>query len=290
MRRLAGWLANSPWLRRGRRLYEANEKDYFLPLSKADKVLTGGYLILRDYAAGRFPPTFEDQARAYQAEKDYRTSLRGKEVTQIREGELRKPFWDARATGRYLRAYVKLLCCLEALDLRPPARLLELGCGTGWLAEFLALNGYDVLGTSLADWEIADAGRRLLSLEAKQLEVRLNFQVAPMETVHEHLAADRKFQAVYVFEALHHAFSWEQTLAAAYQVLEPGGWLVIANEPNRAHTFVSYRVGQLSNTHEIGMCRRRLLRRLRQVGFRETRVFGNRLHGWVLTHWLASRK
>jgi 2-polyprenyl-3-methyl-5-hydroxy-6-metoxy-1,4-benzoquinol methylase len=290
MKSIAGWLANSALFRRGRRLYEANEQDYFLPLSKRDKLLAGSYLILRDYAAGRFPPTFADQAKAYEGEIAYRHSLKGLAVEEIRDGELRKPFWDARATGRYLRAYVKLLHFLESLELRPPASLLELGCGTGWTAELLALNRYAVLGTSIADWEIADAFRRRDGLRAKGLNVTLDFLVSPMESVDTQLPPDQKFDGVFVFEALHHAYSWERTIAAAHRVLRPGGWFLICNEPNLVHTFVSYRVGRLANTHEIGLSRARMLRHLRAVGFVETRVFGARCHAWVRTHWLAGRK
>ena len=75
------------------------------------------------------------------------------------------------------------------------------------------------------------------------------------------------FDCVFIFEALHHAFDWRETLAAAHKCLKPGGWFLLAKEPMFLHTFVSYRVAKLSNTHEIGMSRRALIRRLRDVGF-----------------------
>jgi SAM-dependent methyltransferase len=289
MKALAGWLANSVLLRRGRRVYELNEQEHFMVLSKLDKLLAGSFMILRDYAAGRFPPTFEDQAATYRGELGYR-NRKGITTEQIRDSEVRKPFWDARATGGYLRNYVKLLRCLEKLDVKPPASLLELGCGTGWMAELLTLNRYEVLGTSLAESEIADALQRRQSLLAKQLDVKLDFLVAPMESVHERIPPGRSFDAIYIFEALHHAYSWERTIESAYRVLRPGGWLLLCNEPNLIHTFVSYRVGRLANTHEIGLDRRRLMLHMRQAGFRNLRVFGARMHAFVRAHWLAGQR
>lgn len=290
LRRLAGWLAGSALLSRGRRLYTANEQDYLLPMSKADKLLAGAYLILRDYASGVFPPRFSDQAAVYAAEKKFQTHLIDMTAEAARDCRVRKPFWDYGSTERYLRGYLKLFRALDTLGVRPPSSLLELGCGTGWMTEFLSLNQYDVLGTTLVESEVAEARCRLASLAALQLKANLDFLVAPMESVHEHVPASRRFDAVFVYEALHHAFSWEATIASAHQVLKPGGWLLIANEPNLLHTFVSYRQGRLSNTHEIGLSRRQMLRELRRVGFRETRDLGCRFHAWVLPHWIAGRK
>src|ERR1700759_5360660 len=39
----------------------------------------------------------------------------------------------------------------------PPARVLDCGCGTGWLSYFLARRGYDVVGTDVSPDAIAIA-------------------------------------------------------------------------------------------------------------------------------------
>ena len=62
---------------------------------------------------------------------------------------------------------------------------------------------------------------------------------------------------------------------------------MLANEPNLLHTFISYRVARLSNTHEIGMSRKRILAEMRGCGFTETVVVGPRFNDLVTPHWIA---
>jgi hypothetical protein len=62
-RRVAQSIAESWFLRRGKRLWEENQKNWNLPLTRKDKVLSGIYVILSHYSDGLFPPTFADQQR-----------------------------------------------------------------------------------------------------------------------------------------------------------------------------------------------------------------------------------
>jgi cyclopropane fatty-acyl-phospholipid synthase-like methyltransferase len=178
----------------------------------------------------------------------------------------------------------------ERLGICPPQRLLELGSGAGWMAESFARLGFDVIGTSIAPDDIHDANRRIAGLRTTGLPVKLEFLEAPMESVHEKVSNREPFDAVYVFEALHHAYDWRATFASVFQCLKPGGWFVIANEPNLIHTFVSYRAARLSNTHEIGMSRTKMREHLREVGFTNALVLRNHLHGFYRPHWLAARR
>jgi SAM-dependent methyltransferase len=290
LKRLSAQLAESPLLRTGKSLWERNQTDWNLPLSKAQKLAAGLYIILRDHADGRFPPTFQDQQKAYQAEIDYNSNLPGLTPDSVMDANLRKPFWGQRIMERHLQDFCRLAGDLRRLGVAPGSRLLELGCGMGWMAEFFALLRYDVTGTSIAPGDIQAARSRASTLAARGLAVRLDFRVGPMESVHEVVADLPPFDAVFVYEALHHAFDWGQGLDASFRCLRPGGWFLLASEPNRVHTAVSYRVARLSNTHEIGFARGALLRRLRSAGFRDIRVLRHRLGLGVRTHWLAARR
>ncbi len=90
---------------------------------------------------------------------------------------------------------------LRQINVKPPARLLEIGCGTGWMAEFMAITGFDVTGTSIVPADIKDARRRITSVAAKGLTTtKLRFEVAPMEAVDEMVGPrDYSYDAVYVF-------------------------------------------------------------------------------------------
>jgi len=289
-RRLAGRVAESGLFRRARSLWDANQRDWNLPLSKWQKLTTGVFIILRDYATGRFPPTFEDQQVAYDAEISYSTALPGMTPEEIALNDIRKPFWHGALGRRYITDFTHICRALESCDVVPPQSLLELGCGSGWTAEFLAATGFDVLGTTLSPVEVDTARRRIDSLTRKWPSAHLEYRSAPMESVTDAVADRAPFDCVYVYEALHHAFDWRTAIAQAYDCLRPGGWLLICNEPNILHTCIAYRVARIANIHEIGFGRSALLRALKQSGFRRTRVLRNRCHLFVRHHWIAAQK
>jgi 2-polyprenyl-3-methyl-5-hydroxy-6-metoxy-1,4-benzoquinol methylase len=287
---LAGNLARSFLCSRGRHLYERNRVNWVLPMSKTDKLMAGGYMILRDYSEGIFPPTFADQAKAYQAEIDYMENLPGVSAEENVAAQMRKPFWGARGFGRMSRDFGRVLGVLESLGLPPNSRILELGCGAGWMSEFLALHGYSVVGTSIAPMEIEVAQRRADAFQLRRLDNHLSFQTSPMEEVDQRVQGQHDFDAAVVFEALHHAFDWKKALQASFRCLRADGWLLLANEPNLMHTFISYRVARLSNTHEIGLSQKHLCAELTRCGFREIRILQPRMNNLVTQHWIAARK
>jgi SAM-dependent methyltransferase len=289
LQKAAGVLADSSLLRRGKTLFAENTCNWLLPLSKFGKLQAGVWLILDDYSKGIFPPTFPDQQKAYQAEKDYHSSLPGLTAAQVRRSQLTKPFWAGKAGRGYLAQFNQLTASLERVCTNPPAKLLELGCGGGWTSEFLATMGYDVCGTTISQVDIADANRRINSLEAKGLCPALRFVETPMESIHG-VVPPGSFDAAFVFEALHHAFDWRAAVRSSHACLKPGGWLLICNEPNVLHTCVSYRVAKLSNTHEIGFSKGELVAELRETGFRRIISAGARLHCWFRPHWLLAQK
>lgn len=289
-RTLARKIANSFLLHRGRALFNQNSKEWNCLPTKWQKLQAGVYLILQDYSTGLFPPKFEDQAKAYAAEMNYRSTLPGVDLATVNSSELKKPFWFGPVSDRYFTSFTKLVHLLEDAKIAPPARLLELGCGTGWMSEFLAIMGFDVTGTSIAPTDIDDARARIKSIAVKGITAQLRFERAPMETVDEMVGPLNHYDAVFVFEALHHAYDWRQSLRAAYQCLRPGGWMLICREPNVLHTFISYRVAKLSNAHEIGFSRRALMQHLARTGFTNIKYKTPYFHFWVKDHWIVARK
>jgi SAM-dependent methyltransferase len=290
LRRLAGVLAGSPLLARGRDLMAHNWTDFEMPLSKWGKLAAGSYLILKDYADGRFPPRFEDQAAAYAAEQAYFSAIPGTTRAEAIARHCVKPFWGSAEFDEWIAGFTTLLRTFEDIGLRSGQRILELGCGDGWMAEFLALSGYDVTGTTISPDDVEIGATRVAALRQRGLPERLRFVEAPMETVDESLGRGADYDAAFVFEALHHAFDWRRAIHASGRCLKPGGWLVIGNEPNIIHTFVSYRVARLTNTHEIGMSRGELVDEMRRAGFQEVRPLRPRFDDRIRSHWIVARK
>ncbi|MDB6038496.1 MAG: hypothetical protein JWM99_2337 [Verrucomicrobiales bacterium] len=290
MRRLARTLSASPLMKRGRELWEQNALQWEMPLTKWDKLWCGGYIILKDYSDHIFPPKFEDQSKAYENEINYTKSLPGYSVEQARVACSTKPLWGAKNSTRYMAQFNQLYRMLESAGVRPPQKLLEMGCGCGWMAEFLATAGYSVVGTSISPIEINWAKEKVAALACKQAKGQLSFLAEPMESVDNIPGARGTFDAVYVYEALHHAYDWRKSLQASSKLLKKGGWLLLANEPNVLHTFISYRVSRLSKTHEIGFHRKELLQELKASGFDRIDVLAPKWNNWIRAFWIMAQK
>jgi SAM-dependent methyltransferase len=289
LKRFAAALAGSSLFFRARKLMEKNQADWNLPVNRADNLLICSYLILSDYAAGLFPPPHLDRAMAYENEKQYGHGLGGVTWEEFQAKEMRKPFWDAHSADRYLNGFVRLLRLFESLGLPPGSRVLEMGCGSGWMAEFFALTGYNIVATTIAPSDEPAVESRAAALRAKGVASEFVFKAAPMEEV-DQVVELNSFDAAYIHQALHHAQDWKAALRAAFRTLKPEGWLIIADEPNVLHTFTSYRMGKLSGTHEIGLSQRQIIRCLRGGGYREVRTIHPRFDDRLHPLWIVARK
>jgi SAM-dependent methyltransferase len=155
---------------------------------------------------------------AKQGEIDYLAKL-GPEGTAHARG---KPFTDAQC-GALLADIGGLLMVMPP----PPARVLDLGCGSGWTSEFLARRGYEVVGQDLAPDMIALAKARLGDAGAG----KLSFVVCD----HESLPFLDEFDVALFYDALHHAVDPAASMASAFRALKSGGVLVTL-EPGAGHS------------------------------------------------------
>jgi 2-polyprenyl-3-methyl-5-hydroxy-6-metoxy-1,4-benzoquinol methylase len=290
LRKMAGACSSSFLLKRGRYLWEKNSAEWNYSLSKWDKLWCGGYIILHDFAAGVFPPRFENQAEAYKNEIEYNASLPGVDVKDAQLGLARKPFWNADASKKYLGDFNRAFGILQERGVCPGQRLLELGCGPGWMAEFFALAGYSVVGTTISHFDMELALKKAAAHQCKELKSKLEFRTCAMESIDEVTEFRGAFDAAYIYEALHHAYDWRKTLHATAITLKAGGWLLLASEPNLLHTCISYRVARLSRTHEIGFSKKLLCRELNASGFTHIDVLQPKLNNWINHFWIMARK
>lgn len=149
-----------------------------------------------------------------QAEIDYPTLLEAQE----RLHAAHKPFSDEQR-GRHLQQFGLVLDLLP----EPPARVLDMGCGTGWTTEFLAKSGYDAVGLDISPEMIA-LGAGLPSRRDLELVVGDFERVGDLG----------RFDAVVFFDSLHHAEDERAALEAAFDALDHGG-VVVLSEPGLGH-------------------------------------------------------
>jgi SAM-dependent methyltransferase len=138
-----------------------------------------------------------------------------------RQHAILKPFSDEDC-GLYLMRAGALFSLLPP----PPARVLDCGCGTGWLSYFLARRGYQVVGTDVA----ADAIEIARANPVFRHGELPTFRVADSEA----LPFESEFDAVIFFDALHHAIDELATLRGAYRALRAGG-VCLVFEPGVGH-------------------------------------------------------
>lgn len=272
-RRFAAMLSSSLILRYGKQLHEQNPNDWRLGDSFIKKMLANIYLITKDYSNGQFPPVLLSKEETYREEREQFESLSGHAIKDIVDGEMVKPFqFPAKMFSGYMHALTSVIALFEKHGVKSGANILELGCGMGWMAEFLAWRGYNVTGTTIAPIDVDNAERRIKLIKDRGCKSRLNFFCAPMEDVYPHFGAVPLFDAVFCFESLHHAFDWKESLSSATKCLRPGGRIFLLSEPSSLHTFISYRSSRILKTHEIGFRKGDLVRELRMLGYEDIQV------------------
>lgn len=175
-----------------------------------------------------------------------------------RQHALYKPFSDDEC-GLYLLRAGALFCLLPS----PPARVLDCGCGTGWLAYFLSRRGYDVVGTDVSPDAIALAKAHPMFHEGSSPR----FQVADSEA----LTFASEFEVVVFFDSLHHAVDERAALGGAFRALKPGGMCVVL-EPGRGHQRKSREIDAKYDVTDKDMPPSRVCRVGRLVGFARSRV------------------
>jgi 2-polyprenyl-3-methyl-5-hydroxy-6-metoxy-1,4-benzoquinol methylase len=170
------------------------------------------------------PDEHERRAAFKQGAIDYARNL----PEWARQELYRKPFLTFTGPPEpvslvYLRDLANLLE-LTALD--PGASVLDVACGPGWLSEALYRFGYRVTGVDIADDLLAVARERIRTLpfppvgrDPSWIEFhRLDIEADRLE---------RRFDAVILYDCLHHFADAAGALANVRAMLSPRGVLVI---------------------------------------------------------------
>jgi SAM-dependent methyltransferase len=175
-----------------------------------------------------------------------------------RAHSINKPFSDPKC-GALLMEAGAILSLLPP----PPAKVLECGCGTGWLTYFLAKRGYDAVGQDVAEYAIHLAKENPTFRESPAPE----FIISDFEK----LGRDAQFDAVVFFAALHHTLDPQKVFDSAWRVLKPGG-VLIASEPGLGHQKRSAKVLEEYDVTDIDMPPVKSIMHGKKAGFTKFRI------------------
>jgi 2-polyprenyl-3-methyl-5-hydroxy-6-metoxy-1,4-benzoquinol methylase len=157
-----------------------------------------------------------------------------------------------------------------ALALPPGARILDVGCGSGWLCEYFARFGYDVTGIDISPALIELARERLQQVPYRvdgDTDLRYQFFVHDIEIA----PLPETFAAVICYDALHHFEDERAVFLNLNAMLDYGGLLfVLEGERPRAGSATEEELrGVMRQYHtlEAPFSRDYLLSLLREHGF-----------------------
>jgi SAM-dependent methyltransferase len=129
-----------------------------------------------------------------------------------------KPYSDPNC-GKYLQDIGQILNLIPP----PPARILDVGVGSGWTSEMFARRGYEVVGL--------DISPDMIELAKKRTTNNLSFIVCDYEIG----PVPGKYDIAVIYDALHHAENETLVVQNIFDALDFSGILVTI-EPGQGHS------------------------------------------------------
>lgn len=181
-----------------------------------------------------------------------------------RKHSIGKPFSD----GKCHEMFADLSFLLTKLP-KPPAKVLDCGCGTGWLSYFLARRGYTVTGQDVSEEAIALAQTSSPWPEPGAVE----FVCSDFEG----LDLNEEYDAVVFYGSLHHAQDELGAIRSAHKALKPGGTF-LSIEPGKGHEERSRLIIEEYDVGDRDMPPTLQIQRGKEVGFRSYKTYVHPSH------------
>jgi SAM-dependent methyltransferase len=174
---------------------------------------------------------------------------------------LNKPFSDPNC-GLYLHDIGIIMSLLPPI----PARLLDLGAGSGWTSCFFAMRGYDVVAQDIAE-DMID----LIQKNKKKYGVE---NLTTINSDYENLGFVEEFDCGIFYDCLHHAEDEYKALSSAYNALKMGGILITA-EPGVGHAqaLASQKAIKEYGVTEKDMPPEKIIEIAKSIGFRKFQIY-----------------
>ncbi|MFX1282112.1 MAG: class I SAM-dependent methyltransferase [Promethearchaeota archaeon] len=146
-----------------------------------------------------------------------------------------------------------------------PAKLVDLGCGTGWISIFFAKRGYQVTGTDISEDMIYYTNQN----RNKEKKDNLTFTASDFEN----MDFKNEYDCAVFYDALHHAEDEKAALRMTYKALKPSGFRIIS-EPGKGHSkrAKSIRTTEKYNVTEKDMPLSKIIKTGKEAGFKKFKV------------------
>lgn len=152
--------------------------------------------------------------------------------------ELAHRWWDPESEFRPLHQINPLrLDWIQSMAELSGAKVLDVGCGGGILADSMARKGADVLGIDLAGKSLRVA--QLHALESGTPNVR--YREVSVEALADELP--NSFDVVTCMEMLEHVPDPNSVVSACSRLVRPGGWVIFSTLHRNAKAFLHAIVG-----------------------------------------------
>jgi 2-polyprenyl-3-methyl-5-hydroxy-6-metoxy-1,4-benzoquinol methylase len=103
-------------------------------------------------------------------------------------------------------------------------KVLDLGCGPGWLSLELARNGMVVKGIDISERCIEIARKHLRENPLSPQMGRLEFEIADLNKV---VLGEAEYDCIVSFSTFHHLINIERLIGECYKALRTGGRLIV---------------------------------------------------------------
>ncbi|MFT8243931.1 methyltransferase domain-containing protein [Roseomonas sp. BN140053] len=175
-----------------------------------------GSIDVRRLMASVDPEVHADRADRYYA------------AVPLHDPQFRKPVGDPGMARDMLR---KMTLAMQLLDAQPGQRVMDYGCGTGWLSRALAQQGLEVVGVDVSATALAKSVA-YTAVHMPQIATRIRHaQITGGKVPVEDQSVDR----VVCYDVFHHVHDQATVLGEMFRVLSPGGRAVFI-EPGPRHS------------------------------------------------------
>jgi SAM-dependent methyltransferase len=222
----------------------------------------------KEPAAGRLPSLGQDFTEGH---RHYVERIGAAAELWLRTKPFSAP--PQRELVECLRTFAHIV---EHLDLGLRDQVLDVGCGPGWMSEFLTRSGYAVTGVDVSEDMVAIARERIAGINGE-----VGAGIKPFAEFHAmpvlELPWRARYEAAILYDTMHHFDNELETLGVIRRTLAPGGRIYIHEgvrpEPGSAGERFLIEEMREYGTLESPFDPEYLVKVVRDAGFEEVRRF-----------------